>query len=160
MVLCVCVFPSKCMFVILRYLDEWCYLVQRWLFICIFFCWKYSFYNKIGLFLLLYLLMHRRKLVFSSWEMCYSEEPDVEQIYKQLPSQSWWMWMSVRGNKCSGMAGKGRAWLSRKQGVKRCGAALAEFFRNKRAKCSLTLNSIKLLCLVVCIHQPAWFSLY
>lgn len=157
MCVCVSIQVYVCNFKIFRWMMLPCTKMTVYLH---FFCWKYSFYNKIGLFLLLYLLMHRRKLVFSSWEMCYSEEPDVEQIYKQLPSQSWWMWMSVRGNKCSGMAGKGRAWLSRKQGVKRCGAALAEFFRNKRAKCSLTLNSIKLLCLVVCIHQPAWFSLY
>lgn len=82
-----------------------------------FVCWKYSFYNKIGIFLLLHLLMHRRKLVFSPWEMCYSEEPDAVQIYKQLPSQPWCMWMSARGNKCSGMTGKGRGWLSGKLGV-------------------------------------------
>lgn len=82
-----------------------------------FVCWKYGFYNKTGIFLLLYLLTHGRKLIFSSWEMCYSEEPDAEQIYKQFPSQSWCMWLSVRGNKCSGMAGKGGGWLSGKQGV-------------------------------------------
>lgn len=80
-----------------------------------FVCWKFSFYNKIGIFLLLYLLMHGRKLVFSTWETCYSEEPDAEQIYKQFLSQC--VWMSVRGNKCSGMAGKGGVWLSGKQGV-------------------------------------------
>lgn len=159
MVPCVCVSIQVCIcnFKIFR----WMMLPYAKMTIYLhFFCWKYNFYNKIGIFLLLYLLTHRRTLVFSSWETRYSEEPDAEQIYKQLPSQSWWMWMSVRGNKCSGMAGKGRAWLSGKQGVERSGAALAEFFRDKRAKRSPTLNGIKLLCLVVCVHQPAWFSLY
>lgn len=127
-------------------------------FICILSARNILFCHKVDIFFfLLYLLTHRRKLViFLLGGMWNSEEASAEQSYKQWLSQPWWTWMSVGGKKCLGMAGKGRVWLLGKTGYLTIWCWSGCMLQGENSK---LLNSIKLLCLAVCVRWSAWFSL-